>query len=309
MQAALRPLLADPPAQAAEPFFPPQLLARLDKNGPRYTSYPTADRYHGGFGEREYRQALRQRREASPVEPLSLYVHIPFCDSVCYYCACNKVVTRHHDRAARYLDALAREISLHVAELGQGVPVSQLHFGGGTPTFLSDDELERLMADLRAAFVFEPDAEISIEVDPRTATPQRLAQLRKLGFNRLSFGVQDFDARVQVAVHRVQSFEDVRDLMQSARTLGYASVNVDLIYGLPLQPPNRSRAPLRRSPRCGPTASPCMPTPTCPSASSRSAASTRRICPIARRASACSARPSTAFSSRATPTSAWIISR
>ena len=191
MQAALRPLLADPPAQAAEPFFPPQLLARLDKNGPRYTSYPTADRYHGGFGEREYRQALRQRREASPVEPLSLYVHIPFCDSVCYYCACNKVVTRHHDRAARYLDALAREISLHVAELGQGVPVSQLHFGGGTPTFLSDDELERLMADLRAAFVFEPDAEISIEVDPRTATPQRLAQLRKLGFNRLSFGVQD----------------------------------------------------------------------------------------------------------------------
>ena len=178
---------------------------------------------------------MRQRREASPVEPLSLYVHIPFCDSVCYYCACNKVVTRHHDRAARYLDALAREISLHVAELGQGVPVSQLHFGGGTPTFLSDDELERLMADLRAAFVFEPDAEISIEVDPRTATPQRLAQLRKLGFNRLSFGVQDFDARVQVAVHRVQSFEDVRDLMQSARTLGYASVNVDLIYGLPLQ--------------------------------------------------------------------------
>ena len=113
--------------------------------------------------------------------------------------------------------------------------MSQLHFGGGTPTFLSDDELERLMADLRAAFVFEPDAEISIEVDPRTATPQRLAQLRKLGFNRLSFGVQDFDARVQVAVHRVQSFEDVRDLMQSARTLGYASVNVDLIYGLPLQ--------------------------------------------------------------------------
>ncbi|WP_263914770.1 oxygen-independent coproporphyrinogen III oxidase [Achromobacter sp. 79A6] len=235
MQAALRPLLADPPAQAAEPFFPPQLLARLDKNGPRYTSYPTADRYHGGFGESAYRQALRQRHEASPAEPLSLYVHIPFCDSVCYYCACNKVVTRHHDRAARYLDALEREIALHVAELGPGVPVSQLHFGGGTPTFLSDDELERLMTDLRAAFRFESDAEISIEVDPRTATPQRLAQLRQLGFNRLSFGVQDFDARVQVAVHRVQSFEDVRDLMQSARALGYDSVNVDLIYGLPLQ--------------------------------------------------------------------------
>ena len=154
---------------------------------------------------------------------------------VCYYCACNKVVTRHHDRAARYLDALAREIALHVAELGPDVPVSQLHFGGGTPTFLSDEELDRLMADLRGAFRFEPDAEISIEVDPRTATPQRLERLRKLGFNRLSFGVQDFDPKVQVAVHRVQSFEDVRDLMQSARALGYASINVDLIYGLPLQ--------------------------------------------------------------------------
>lgn len=130
MQAVLRPLSAEPPATAAEPFFPPQLLARLDKNGPRYTSYPTADRYHPGFAEAEYRQALRQRREACTNEPLSLYVHIPFCDSVCYYCACNKVITRHHDRAARYLDALRGEIALHVAELGAGMPVSQLHFGG-----------------------------------------------------------------------------------------------------------------------------------------------------------------------------------
>lgn len=238
MQAALRPPATATPAPAtAEPFFPPQLLARLDKNGPRYTSYPTADRYHGGFGEPDYRHALQQRRASRPAEPLSLYVHIPFCDSVCYYCACNKVITRHHDRAARYLDALAREIALHVQELGQGVPVSQLHLGGGTPTFLSDDELARLMSELRAAFRFESDAEISIEVDPRTATPGRLAHLHRLGFNRLSFGVQDFDERVQAAVHRVQSFEDVRSLMQSARALGYASVNVDLIYGLPLQTP------------------------------------------------------------------------
>ena len=167
MQAALRPASADPAASAAEPFFPPQLLARLDKNGPRYTSYPTADRYRGDFGVEQYRQALRQRRDSCTTEPLSLYVHIPFCDSVCYYCACNKVVTRHHDRAARYLDALAREIALHVAELGPDVPVSQLHFGGGTPTFLSDEELDRLMADLRGAFRFEPDAEISIDVYKR----------------------------------------------------------------------------------------------------------------------------------------------
>ncbi|PJI52792.1 oxygen-independent coproporphyrinogen III oxidase, partial [Methylobacterium radiotolerans] len=166
---------------------------------------------------------------------MSLYVHIPFCESVCYYCACNKVVTRHHDRAARYLDALSREIALHVQELGPGVPVSQLHFGGGTPTFLSNEELARLMGDLRGAFHFQPDAEISVEVDPRTATPERLAFLQQLGFNRLSFGVQDFDERVQVAVHRVQSFDDVAALMHSARALGYASVNVDLIYGLPLQ--------------------------------------------------------------------------
>ncbi|WZB75216.1 oxygen-independent coproporphyrinogen III oxidase [Achromobacter insuavis] len=233
MQAALRPASADPAASAAEPFFPPQLLARLDKNGPRYTSYPTADRYHGDFGVEQYRQALRQRRDSCTTEPLSLYVHIPFCDSVCYYCACNKVVTRHHDRAARYLDALARKS--RCTWPNWRVPVSQLHFGGGTPTFLSDEELDRLMADLRGAFRSVLDAEISIEVDPRTATPQRLERLRKLGFNRLSFGVQDFDAKVQVAVHRVQSFEDVRDLMQSARALGYASINVDLIYGLPLQ--------------------------------------------------------------------------
>lgn len=236
MQAALRPHSSESPAPAnAEPLFPPQLLARLDKNGPRYTSYPTADRYHGGFGEQDYRLALQQRCATSPAEPLSLYVHIPFCESVCYYCACNKVVTRHHGRAARYLDVLASEIALHVQELGQGVPVSQLHFGGGTPTFLSDEELARLMGDLRGAFRFEPDAEISIEVDPRTATPERLAYLHQLGFNRLSFGVQDFDKRVQVAVHRVQSYEDVSALMQSARALGYASINVDLIYGLPLQ--------------------------------------------------------------------------
>jgi len=236
MQAALRPQSSESPAPAtAEPFFPPQLLARLDKNGPRYTSYPTADRYHGGFAEQDYRLALQQRRAATPAEPLSLYVHIPFCESVCYYCACNKVVTRHHDRAARYLDALSREIALHVQELGPGVPVSQLHFGGGTPTFLSNEELARLMGDLRGAFRFHPDAEISVEVDPRTATPERLAFLQQLGFNRLSFGVQDFDERVQVAVHRVQSFDDVAALMHSARALGYASVNVDLIYGLPLQ--------------------------------------------------------------------------
>nr|WP_283162756.1 oxygen-independent coproporphyrinogen III oxidase [Bordetella genomosp. 5] len=216
------------------PAFSPELLARMSKNGPRYTSYPTADRYTPAFGPDDYQAAL-QVRARTPGQPLSLYIHIPFCESVCYYCACNKIVTRHHDRASRYLAALEREIALHTAVLGEGEPVSQLHFGGGTPTFLSDDELDRLMQVLRARFAFQPDAEISIEVDPRTVSAERLAHLARLGFNRLSLGVQDFDEAVQRAIHRVQPFEQVEALMRSARELGFASINMDLIYGLPLQ--------------------------------------------------------------------------
>ncbi|MED5622420.1 oxygen-independent coproporphyrinogen III oxidase [Ideonella sp. BN130291] len=229
------PTLCPPPRT---PLFPPELLQRLDMNGPRYTSYPTADRFVEAYGAAEYRQALRQRAEGATIggrPPLSVYVHIPFCESVCYYCACNKVITRHHERAADYLDALEREMALHVAVLGPKEVASQLHLGGGTPTFLSDEELTRLMTSLRRAFHFVPGAEMSIEVDPRTATPERLAHLASLGFNRLSLGVQDFDADVQKAVHRVQSFESVEGLMLSARALGYESINVDLIYGLPLQ--------------------------------------------------------------------------
>jgi oxygen-independent coproporphyrinogen-3 oxidase len=221
----------------APDLFTPGLLQQLDRSGPRYTSYPTADRFGPGFGPADYRQAL-QARAAAPAgsrPPLSVYVHVPFCESVCYYCACNKVVTRHHERAAAYLDALEREMQLHLQVLGPGEAASQLHLGGGTPTFLSDAELQRLVSALRAAFNFVPGAEMSIEVDPRTATPARLAHLAGLGFNRLSFGVQDFDPAVQQAVHRVQPFEQVQELMASARALGFESVNVDLIYGLPRQ--------------------------------------------------------------------------
>jgi oxygen-independent coproporphyrinogen-3 oxidase len=222
------------------PRFAPALLSRLDLQGPRYTSYPTADRFVEAFGESDYRQALQARAAgAAPGgrPPLSVYVHVPFCESVCYYCACNKVITRHHERAAGYLDALEREMALHRELLGPEAPASQLHLGGGTPTFLSDEELTRLMTALRAAFRFVPGAEMSIEVDPRTATPARLAHLAQLGFNRLSLGVQDFDARVQQAVHRVQSYESVRDLVTAARELAFESINMDLIYGLPLQTP------------------------------------------------------------------------
>ena len=210
------------------------MLRRLDTPGPRYTSYPTADRFHTGFADADYAAALGLVA-AGGDRPLSVYAHIPFCESLCYYCACNKVVTRHHDRAERYLDNLLREIDLHVATLGGRRAMSQLHFGGGTPTFLSDAELRRLVDALDSAFRRTDDIEASIEVDPRTVTAERLKTLRTLGFNRISFGVQDFDAQVQQAVHRIQPEAQVRALMASARELGYQSINVDLIYGLPKQ--------------------------------------------------------------------------
>jgi oxygen-independent coproporphyrinogen-3 oxidase len=227
--------------EAPAPVLTEAMLERLDVPGPRYTSYPTADRFVEAFGPAEYAQALGQRAEGATVggtPPLSIYVHIPFCESVCYYCACNKVITRHHERAGEYLDALEAEIDLHVGVLGSAQSVSQLHFGGGSPTFLDDAEITRLMKRLRGAFRIAPGAEISIEVDPRTVTGQRLRHLASLGFNRISFGVQDFDPDVQRAVHRVQPFEMVRDLMAGARALGFESTNVDLIYGLPLQTPD-----------------------------------------------------------------------
>ena len=225
-----------PPAPSAA-LLTVDLLRKFDTPGPRYTSYPTADRFADNFGPEQTLSVLQTLRQGAASAPLSLYVHIPFCESLCYYCACNKIITKHHDRAAAYLDALEAELALVVDSLGSGRPVSQLHFGGGSPTFLSDDELSRLMAALGAALRLTADSEISIEVDPRTVTPARLAHFRSLGFNRLSFGVQDFDPDVQQAVHRVQSFEMVQGLMRCARELGYVSINADLIYGLPKQTP------------------------------------------------------------------------
>lgn len=213
-----------------------EMLQRFDIPGPRYTSYPTADRFVEAFGEDQYRQALCRRSDTGVGSaPLSVYVHIPFCESVCYYCACNKVITKHHERASEYIAALEREIDLHVDLLGRGQTVSQVHLGGGSPTFLSDDELARLMAKLQDAFRWAPGGEYSIEVDPRTVSSQRLAHLASLGFNRLSFGVQDFEPKVQKAVHRVQSMSLVSELMFAARELRFDSINVDLIYGLPRQ--------------------------------------------------------------------------
>ncbi|MBM3350924.1 MAG: oxygen-independent coproporphyrinogen III oxidase [Betaproteobacteria bacterium] len=219
------------------PVLTPDILQKHDVSGPRYTSYPTADRFVEAFTEESYQQTLEQRRIGGLTLPLSLYVHIPFCESLCFFCACNKIVTKHHERSAEYLHYLNREIDLHIAHIGTGQTISQLHFGGGSPTFFSDDELSQLMAMIRRNFKLAPGGEYSIEVDPRTVNEERLAHLASLGFNRLSFGVQDFDPEVQKAVHRIQPAEQVFALMDAARKLKFDSVNVDLIYGLPKQTP------------------------------------------------------------------------
>jgi oxygen-independent coproporphyrinogen-3 oxidase len=214
-----------------------ETLNKYDISGPRYTSYPTADRFVEAFTEDAYKLALEHRHATSAAQPLSIYVHIPFCESLCFFCACNKIVTKHHERSVEYLRYLNREIDLHIEHLGAGQTISQLHLGGGSPTFFSDNELSELMAMLKHNFVFAPGGEYSIEVDPRTVDEQRLKHLAELGFNRLSFGVQDFDPEVQKAVHRIQPAEQVFSLVDAARRLKFESVNLDLIYGLPMQTP------------------------------------------------------------------------
>ena len=220
-------------------FLTPELLTRFDVPGPRYTSYPTADRFVEAFSQADLHQALDLRNQGLGPQnrPLSIYVHIPFCESLCYYCACNKIITKHHEKAEPYLRYLAKEVELYTSSIGMGQSVSQLHLGGGTPTFLSNDELREWMSVLKRSFNFVAGGEYSVEVDPRTVNEERLALLFELGFNRLSFGVQDFDPEVQKAVHRIQPAAQVFDLMAAARKMGFESVNVDLIYGLPKQTP------------------------------------------------------------------------
>ena len=232
--------------------FDADLIARLGKSGPRYTSYPTADRFSESFGYRDFLHAVAAlRTRASPragARPLSLYLHIPFCDTVCYYCACNKIVTKKRDKAATYLAYLKREVEMQ-GRLFAGVnEVEQLHFGGGTPTYLSDGQMGELMDHLRRCFRFAGDAagEYSIEVDPRTVSPERVHSLRRQGFNRISLGVQDFEPAVQKAVNRIQPEEETRAIIGAARDAGFRSVSIDLIYGLPKQTPATMEATLAK---------------------------------------------------------------
>jgi oxygen-independent coproporphyrinogen III oxidase len=212
----------------------PSLLRRFDGPGPRYTSYPTADRFIEDFDADAFARWLRSRG-AMPARPLSLYVHIPFCNTICYYCACNKVITRDHGKAVAYLDYLSREIELVAGHLEPRPGVEQLHLGGGTPTYLTSEELRRLMTTITERFELEGGGEFGVEVDPRTTPPEKVRTLAALGFNRMSAGVQDFDPDVQRAVNRVQSFEMTRATVEAARENGFKSINLDLIYGLPKQ--------------------------------------------------------------------------
>jgi len=222
------------------------LAGRIDGNGPRYTSYPTADRFHAEVGDAGYLRALDACRADAPA-PLSLYLHIPFCENICYYCGCNKIITKDHSRSARYVDYLAREMAMVAAHLGERRGVMQSHWGGGTPTFLDPAEMRAVMAALHRHFELLPEGEHSIEIDPRRVTDDRMALLAELGFNRISLGVQDFDPEVQQAIHRVQSFEETRDVVLAARRLGFQSVSMDLIYGLPHQTTARFNATVDRT--------------------------------------------------------------
>ncbi|MCO7568438.1 oxygen-independent coproporphyrinogen III oxidase [Pseudomonas chlororaphis] len=213
------------------------LIRRYDLAGPRYTSYPTAVQFNSQVGAFDLLHALRDSRKAQ--RPLSLYVHIPFCANICYYCACNKVITKDRSRALPYLQRLEQEMQLIACHLAPSQRVEQLHFGGGTPTFLNHDELRQLMALLRKHFnLLEDDSgDYGIEIDPREADWSTMGLLRELGFNRVSIGLQDLDPAVQRAVNRLQSLEETRAVIEAARTLQFRSINIDLIYGLPKQTP------------------------------------------------------------------------
>ena len=215
--------------------FDLDLIKKYDRSGPRYTSYPTAVQFHDGFGEAEYKAAAERGNAAK--RPISLYFHIPFCDTVCFYCACNKVVTKDRTKAQPYLDLLYKEMEMQAALFDSDRRVEQLHWGGGTPTFVSHEQMRELMDQTRRHFTLADDdvGEYSIEIDPREANAETIALLRDIGFNRLSMGVQDFDERVQKAVNRIQSEQETMTVLEAARATGFRSISIDLIYGLPHQ--------------------------------------------------------------------------
>ena len=228
------------------------LIAKYDQSGPRYTSYPTAVQFHDGFTAENYATIARQTNASG--RPLSLYFHIPFCDTICFYCACNKVATKDRSKGDEYLQRLYREIALQGELFDPERPVEQLHWGGGTPTFISHAEMRQLMKVTGEHFhlLDNDQGEYSIEIDPREATAETVAVLRDIGFNRMSLGVQDFDPQVQKAVNRIQSEEETLAVLNAARAEGFRSVSIDLIYGLPHQTRESFSATLDRIIEVGP---------------------------------------------------------
>jgi oxygen-independent coproporphyrinogen-3 oxidase len=213
----------------------PEILDKYNQPGPRYTSYPTAPEWDDRFGPQDFRDAIERSNERPDPAPLSLYVHLPFCRSLCLYCGCNVVISKDREVANPYLDHLYQEIDWTSARIDPLRKVEQLHWGGGTPTYISAGQIEELFGRLTKRFSFSEDAEIGIEIDPRATTREQCRLLRRLGFNRISLGIQDFDPLVQKTVHRIQPFEMTRDLFDYCRELGFESINIDLIYGLPHQ--------------------------------------------------------------------------
>ena len=222
-------------ANRSAPLMSIELLSKFDVSGPRYTSYPTADRFIEAFDASTYKSWIEKRGLGGQTRPLSLYIHIPFCESICYYCACNKVITKDHGRAAKYIRYLQRELELVANILGGDPPAVQMHWGGGTPNFLHRSEMQELMSAIRRRFRLDPRGEYCVEIDPRRIAEGDLAFLAGLGFNRLSLGIQDFDPTVQRAVNRLQSEEHTLSAILEGRASGFKSINVDLIYGLPKQ--------------------------------------------------------------------------
>jgi oxygen-independent coproporphyrinogen-3 oxidase len=238
-------------ASVPEVRVTPELLARYNQPGPRYTSYPTAPQFGTDFGPDSYAARLAKASER-PDDPLSLYVHIPFCDHRCLYCGCHVVITRREDVVRRYLDHLFMEIDRVASALGDRRDILQLHWGGGTPTHLSPAEMDELHRCIVDRFRILPEAEVAIELDPRVTTREHLESLRRFGFNRLSLGVQDFTPEVQAAVERNQTYEQTADLLRSAKEIGFPDFNIDLIYGLPKQTPDSFRKSLDRVIALGP---------------------------------------------------------
>mgnify|MGYP002639548049 CR=1 FL=1 len=215
--------------------FDQDLIKKYDKSGPRYTSYPTAPQFSTGFTEQSLKDCIKRSNTEMIPKPLSLYIHIPYCDTICYYCACNKIITKNHDVTDEYIQLLETEMKMLSPMFDKDRELNQLHLGGGTPTFLNDDEMTRLMGIIEDNFKVSKNCEMSIEIDPRKVTDDTIHLLQRIGFNRISLGVQDFDERVQKAVNRVQSYDLVRDRLNAAREVGIESINMDLIYGLPFQ--------------------------------------------------------------------------